>query len=66
MKRLLSIGAVAKQVGVSVQTLRHYDKLGFRPAPAADGNGGERSWVLGVGDYERRNRYITVKESSNA
>ena len=29
MRPLLSIGQAAKRVGVSVQTLRHYDKLGL-------------------------------------
>jgi DNA-binding transcriptional MerR regulator len=29
MERILSIGEVARQAGVSVQTLRHYDKLGL-------------------------------------
>jgi FkbH-like protein len=42
----------------------HYDKLGFEPEPRAT-NGEKRAWVLSVREYEKRNRHISVKESSH-
>lgn len=35
----LRIGALAKQAGVSPDTLRHYERLGVLPAPSRSSNG---------------------------
>jgi FkbH-like protein len=42
----------------------HYDKLGFSPEPRQI-DGDKRAWVLAVGSYEKRNRYISVKEPTH-
>ncbi|QDP97806.1 MerR family transcriptional regulator [Microlunatus elymi] len=43
-ERLMSIGAVAEQTGLSIRTLRHYDDVGLVP-PSARSDGGFRLYT---------------------
>ena len=61
----LRIGALARQAGVSPDTLRHYERLGILPAPSRSSNG-YREWLPGAGPYSSRRRHSALIHSRRA